>query len=95
MADDKEIIEVLQSAQADDDVLPRPAGGAMACLWCDREFHPRNSGGSVQKFCSKDCRLEFHAAARAWAEQAVGSGRLPVSAFKVALQQRARCVQSR
>ena len=64
-----------------------------ACLWCETAFEPRVSGGSAQRFCGKDCRQEFHTAARAWAERAVLSGLIPVAAFKVARKQHARCVQ--
>ncbi len=66
-----------------------------ACLWCSAGFEPRASGGKPQRFCSKDCRVDFHAAARSWAEQAVMSGLVPVSAFRMAREQRARWPESR
>ena len=66
----------------------------MNCLWCETEFEPRASGGKPQRFCSKACRVDFHVAARSWAEQAVASGLLLVSALRMAHKQRARCVQS-
>ncbi len=69
--------------------------GAAKCPWCDGEFEPRATGGKPQMFCSKDCRVDFHTAARAWAERAVLTGLIPVSAFKVDRKQHARCIQSR
>ncbi len=41
----------------------------------------------------RDCRQDLHTAARARAEQTVASGLVPVSVFKVALEQRARSLQ--
>ncbi len=41
----------------------------------------------------RDCRQDFHTAARARAKQTVASGLVPVSAFKVALEQRARLLR--
>ncbi len=67
----------------------------MNCLWCEIEFEPRMSGGSPQRYCSKACRVDFHVAARSWAEQAVASGLLLVSALRMARQQRARWPESR
>lgn len=46
------------------------------CLWCNRAFPPRATGGSAQRFCSPGHRHEFHKAARRWAEEAVADGRL-------------------
>ncbi len=67
----------------------------MMCLWCETEFEPRASGGKPQRFCSKACRVDFHVAARSWAENAVASGLLLVSALRMARKQRARCAGSR
>ena len=63
---------------------------AQPCLWCDGPFTPRTTGGKPQRFCSERCRRDLDSGCRAWAEQAVSSGLLPVSALKDALKQRAR-----
>ena len=54
----------------------------MNCLWCDTPFERRTTGGSPQRYCSTDCRLAFHLAARLWAEMAVAAGRLTVGELK-------------
>ncbi len=51
---------------------------------------PRSDGSKPQRFCSQDCRKQFHAACRVWAEALVGSGLLPVSALRRGLEQRKR-----
>ncbi len=78
---------------ADDDVLPRPGGGAMECRWCGAAFELRASGGSRQRFCSSRCRRAFDSACRIYAAREVDAGRLRVSDLRTALQQRARCAQ--
>ncbi len=65
----------------------------MDCLWCGIEFEPRSNGGKPQRFCSATCRREFEAACRAYAAAEVEAGRLPVSALRRALGQRARSLQ--
>ncbi len=67
---------------------------AMSCLWCEGEFQPRASGGSGQRFCSKDCRQEYHRACRIWADRVVTAGLLPASALRVAPEQHIRSLQS-
>jgi hypothetical protein len=52
------------------------------CLWCKTPFSPRKTGGSAQRFCSKDCRAAFHTAARRWAIQAIDDSRLDVVDLK-------------
>src|SRR5690349_13491981 len=41
------------------------------CFWCDQPFRRRQSGGLPQRFCRPFCRRAFHAAARAWALDAM------------------------
>ena len=65
----------------------------MNCLWCEAQFEPRASGGKRQRFCSKDCRQDFFTACRDWAVGEVEAGRISMSTVRMALQQRARCVQ--
>ena len=36
------------------------------CEWCQREYEPRNSGGSPQKFCTKQCKRLFEKSIRQW-----------------------------
>ena len=37
------------------------------CTWCGSAYEFRSNGGSVQRFCSKDCRQDFNTACRIWA----------------------------
>ena len=67
---------------------------AQPCTWCGVSFTPRTTGGKPQRFCSERCRRQFDSGCRAWAEQAVASGLLTVSALKDALTQRARFVEA-
>ncbi len=64
-----------------------------ACLWCGAGFRPRATGGSAQRFCSAPCRRAFDTACRIYAATEVNAGRLPVSTLRIALDQRARCVE--
>ena len=64
-----------------------------SCLWCGTAFAPRCTGGSQQRFCSRDCRYDFHDACRRWAMQELEAGRLPLSALRKCRQHRTRCAQ--
>ena len=55
------------------------------CLWCDRPFRARRSGGQPQRFCSPGCRRAFHAGARAWVLDAIAGGALTVVDIKSGL----------
>jgi hypothetical protein len=48
------------------------------CLWCDRIFTPRATGGSAQKFCCTGHRQQFWIAARRWTMRAIEAGLLSV-----------------
>ena len=52
------------------------------CLWCDRYFTPRATGGSVQKFCCTGHRQQFWIAARRWTMRAIEAGLLSVDCLK-------------
>ncbi len=52
---------------------------APACVWCNRPFRARGGGGRPQRFCRPSCRRSFHAAARAWALNAIENGALTVA----------------
>ena len=52
------------------------------CLWCDRPFTPRTTGGSVQKFCCTTHRQQFWNAARRWTMRAIAAGLLSVDCLK-------------
>src|SRR5437660_5830150 len=54
---------------------PKPAWDA-PCLWCDRTFSPRTTGGSAQRFCCTGHRQQFWIAARRWTMRAIEAGRL-------------------
>jgi hypothetical protein len=55
---------------------------ALSCLWCERPFRPRRSGGRAQRFCRPSCRRAFHAAVRVWALDELAGGRVTVANFK-------------
>ena len=52
------------------------------CLWCDRIFTPRATGGSAQKFCCTGHRQQFWIAARRWTMRAIDAGLLSVDCLK-------------
>jgi hypothetical protein len=52
------------------------------CLWCNRTFTPRMTGGSAQKFCSTRHRQQFWIAARRWTMRAIEAGLLSVECLK-------------
>ena len=54
----------------------------MVCLWCERPFRGRVSGGKAQRFCSPEHRAAFHRAARQWAIGAVEAGIVTVDCLK-------------
>src|SRR5579862_9080092 len=51
-----------------------PVAALPRCIWCQRSFRPRTTGGSKQRFCCPSCREEFFGAARAWALLALERG---------------------
>jgi hypothetical protein len=53
------------------------------CLWCDRNFTPRTTGGSAQRFCCTGHRQQFWIAARRWTMRAIEAGLLSVDCLKV------------
>jgi hypothetical protein len=63
------------------EVDPKSAWDAR-CLWCDRIFTPRATGGSAQKFCSTGHRQQFWIAARRWTMRAIEAGLLSVDCLK-------------
>ena len=71
---------------------PEPAMDA-CCLWCNRTFTPRMTGGSTQKFCCTGHRQQFWIAARRWDDAGDRGGptlgRLP----KGVSYERARCLK--
>ncbi len=60
------------------------------CSWCGTEFEPQMTGRSVKKFCSKDCRQNFHAACRIWGEEAYGTGEVSIFQLRTSFARRAR-----
>ena len=52
------------------------------CLWCDRIFTSRATGGSAQKFCCTGHRQQFWIAARRWTMRAIEAGLLSVDCVK-------------
>lgn len=53
-----------------------------SCFWCNRPFRARRDGGRTQRFCRPSCRRAFHAAARAWALDAIATGVMTVADLK-------------
>lgn len=53
-----------------------------ACLWCERPFTPRSTGGRAQRFCRPRCRRSFHAAARRWVLAELAAGRVTLAAIR-------------
>ena len=52
------------------------------CLWCDRAFKPRKTGGSAQRFCGLAHRKAFWTAARRWTMRAIETGLITVDCLK-------------
>ena len=49
------------------------------CQWCHKVFSPRNSGGTPQKFCSKECKRSFEKSIREWSYKQYEEGKLNLS----------------
>jgi len=49
------------------------------CEWCQKDYLPRNSGGSPQKFCSKQCKHFFEKSIRQGAYNELTKGSLNLS----------------
>ena len=49
------------------------------CKWCRNEYEPRDSGGSPQKFCSRECKRLFEKSIRQWAYDKHAKGSLNLS----------------
>jgi hypothetical protein len=49
------------------------------CEWCNKQFSPRNSGGTPQKFCSKGCKRSFEKNIREWSYKQYQEGKLNLS----------------
>ena len=82
------VAEVLKAAEdAEPKCAPsdHPAGHeGGTCPWCDNPFPPRKRGGSPKRFCSEQCRLDFHKACRIWAMKLVDDHLLSISDIKTA-----------
>jgi hypothetical protein len=52
------------------------------CLWCERTFTLRATGGSPQRFCCKGHRQQFWIAARRWTMRAIEARLLSVDCLK-------------
>ncbi len=52
------------------------------CRWC--------GAGTTEKFCSEDCRRDFHSACQLWGEGAYGAGNVSIWQLRTCLAQRAR-----
>ena len=63
------------------DPAQKPTSEA-CCLWCDRTFTLRTTGGSSQKFCCTEHRQQFWIAARRWTMRAIEAGLLSVDCLK-------------
>jgi hypothetical protein len=63
-------------------MVPRSPTFDACCLWCDRPFPLRMTGGSAQKFCCTRHRQQFWIAARRWTMKAIAAGLLSVDCLK-------------
>ena len=63
------------------------------CLWCDRYFTPRATGGSVQKFCCTGHRQQFWIAARRWTMRGDRGGSTLGRLLEGVPHERARCLR--
>jgi len=61
---------------------PKPSREKSPCLWCQRAFMPRATGGSRQRFCSTGHRQVFWIAARRWTLRALDAGLISVECLK-------------
>ena len=63
-----------------------PVMAQSTCVWCERSFRPRTSGGrGPQRFCSASHRVQFFSAARKWALRAIEMGLITPGTIKAAL----------
>ena len=37
-----------------------------SCLWCSQTFFKQYKGGSVQKFCNRQCKQQYEKSLRLW-----------------------------
>src|SRR5262249_21695005 len=51
----------------------------LSCVWCERLFRTRQSGGRTQRFCRPSCRRHYHAAVRQWTLAAIARGDLTIA----------------
>jgi len=49
------------------------------CEWCEDKYSPRATGGSPQKFCTKQCKRLFEKSIRRWAYIQHAQGKLNLS----------------
>jgi hypothetical protein len=63
------------------------------CLWCDRVFTPRTTGGSAQKFCCTGHRQQSWIAARRWTMRAIEAGLALGRLLEGVSHERARCLR--
>ena len=77
------ILEADRNDEATGQHQQEPSSGKTHCLWCQRAFRPRTTGGSPQRFCSTGHRQAFWVAARRWTMRAVEAGLINVENLKV------------
>ena len=85
MANISEILIVTSGSDGSVTAIPEPTQQTTShacCLWCGRDFTPRVTGGSAQKFCCTGHRQEFWIAARRWTMRAIDAGLLSVACLK-------------
>jgi hypothetical protein len=68
--------------------------GSPACMWCLAPFHLARKRGSERRFCSSRCRVEFHTAARRWAESQLAAGKVTIARLKKAPSESVHASQS-
>ena len=52
------------------------------CFWCEKPFTRGTIGGNAKRFCSTDCKNQFHSASRRWVARAIKRGELSIEDLK-------------
>jgi hypothetical protein len=65
---------------------PNAPQRALSCLWCERQFLRRATGGKRQKFCSSECRRRYQFASRCYVARELEAGRVTVADLRAAAE---------
>jgi hypothetical protein len=85
MSNNSEVLILANGSSGSVIAAPEPSSQFLlnpCCLWCDRTFTARTTGGSAQRFCCTGHRQQFWIAARRWTMRAIEAGLLSVDCLK-------------